>query len=162
MSNDNFFLDCDAKSFHVTGYFPSKFDPFIPDAILIEKENQELVLTKDFLEKPRSKHDKVVKVNLRLKHGEWVVAEAGSLTVMAFCAIGDWRDRTAVDLVQKAMEIKKDPLRVLNMLESAARLRSFDLEDFASRLSTQRANACESLEEVFLRVRDNHQGGQKG
>ena len=76
--------------------------------------------------------------------------------------LSEWRDQAAVDLVQKAMGTKGDPLHVLNMLESAAKLRSLDLAGFVTTLNVQRSNDDESLGEVFLRVRGTREGGRTG
>lgn len=151
------------ESVHVIGYFPTKFDPSIPDALLIEDEGVAKTLHLDRSKTPYSEKDRAQAkvINLHMKMGEWLVVDEHP-KVIPMDDLKMWRDRTAIDLVQRAMEIKGNPLKVLNMLESAARLRSLDLADFVSKLSTQRASASEPLEKVFLRVRGNRAGGQTG
>jgi hypothetical protein len=163
MSHGDIFLGDDSESIHVIGYFPTKFDPSIPDALLIEDGGVAKTLHLDRSKKScvEKDHTQATMTDLRMKAGEWLVVDERP-KVVPMADLQKWRDRTAVDLVQRAMETKGSPLKVLNMLESAARLRSLDLVDFVSKLSTQRASASEPLEEVFLRVRGNRTGGQTG
>jgi hypothetical protein len=149
----------------VIGFFPTKFDPSVPDVIMIEKNDVAKIMSKvHSVERPCTREDRraVSRADLWLGSEEWVVLEEGKLKPISTAEIGRWRDRIAAELVQKATEMKGDPLRVLNMLESAANLRSLSLPDFALTLSKQRASKDETLSEVFLRVRDNQGEGQKG
>lgn len=164
MSSDGVFYDSDHESIHVIGFFSTKFDPSVPDAIMIDKNDDVKIMSKNRVERPCTNKDRhtISKADLWLGSGEWVVVEGGELRPISINEIDHWRDKLAMELVQKAMEVKGDPLRVLNMLESAANLRSLSLPDFASTLSKQRANGDETLSEVFLRVQNNHEGGRKG
>jgi len=163
MSNNGVFRDSCSESVHVIGYLPTKFDPFIPDAVLTEQNGTVMMLFKDRSVKicTDAERSAAIKTSLRLGCEEWIVID-GDPKPMLLSDMGGWRDRIAVKVVQKAMEIKGEPLRVLNMVESAAKLKSLDLAGFVSTLSTQRANEGENLEAVFLRVRGTRAGGQRG
>jgi hypothetical protein len=164
MSSSNILPDGVFEGVHIIGYLPTKFDPAVPDAVLIEQGGIQKVLFKDRKEKLCTDREQAaaVKADLHIGAKEWLVINDGNIQPMSLSDIGGWRDRVAVELVQHAMEIRGEPLRVLNMLESAAKLRSLDLADFVSVLNTQRANEDESLGEVFLRVRGSRPEGQTG
>ena len=155
MSGDGILPDGDSESIHVVGYLPTRFDPSIPDAVLIEK-NGIVKMSKDWSEQACTNQERTsaIETNLKMTRGEWLVIDDGA-KILPLSDLGPWRDRMASELVQKAGEIKGDPLRVLKMLESAAHLRSLDLEMLLKMLKIQRTDGDENLEKVFLRVRDS-------
>lgn len=160
MSNNDAPHDNGHEGIHVIGFFPTRFDPSVPDLILISANNEVRLLNRNRCNKPCTEKDRrmAIKASLRLKANQWVIVDKGELKPIKLNELGSWRDDTAAALVQQAMEIKGDPLVVLKLLESAANLRSLNLASLASTLSAQRANADERLEDVFRRVRENGEG----
>jgi hypothetical protein len=151
--------NCDSEGFHVVGWFPTEFAS-IPEAVLIEKSGRVLMLKQDLSEHdlPTAPH---AALDIELKKHQWIVSNNGP-RVVDRDEVGRWRDKTATDLVQEAMLLKGNPLRVLKILESAAKLRSLDLSSFVAALQTQRTTEDENLGSVFFRVRGTRPGGQTG
>ena len=145
------------------GYPPTRLNPHIPDFVLTEHDGAAMVLFRDMATRSCSDEERstAISIDLRIGQGEWVVVDGRPKSVKLE-DLSEWRDQAAVDLVQKAMGTKGDPLHVLNMLESAAKLRSLDLAGFVTTLNVQRSNDDESLGEVFLRVRGTREGGRTG
>lgn len=155
LSDDSF------QSVHVTGYFPTTLDLFIPDIVVVDLDGLPAILERNFSVRPHTDQEKIpTPVDVILARGQWVAILDGSMLVMSVEELESWRSRKAIELVQSAMEIRGSPLKVLRMLESAALLRNLNLGDFVSTLKTQRANESENLESVFLRVRGNQAGGR--
>jgi len=164
MSDDGVFPGGDLEGIHVIGYLSAKFDPQIPDALLCERSGGVKILLRDGTDRECSDEElrSAIRTDLFMDRGQWLVVADERPRILSAEDVGRWRDRTATDLVQRAMETRGEPLRVLRMLESAARLRSLNLADFVSSLTTRRADADEGLDRVFLRVRGSREGGQTG
>ncbi len=151
------------ESLHVIGWFPSGLDPTIPEIVLAERAGREFVCARDLAERECAPElrQQAVRIDIVLSPGQWIVVE-GEPRAMLWADISSWRDQAATRLVQEAMQLKGDPLRVFKMLESAASLRNLNLGNIVSTLRTQRAAEDESLGSVFLRVRGSQAGGRTG
>lgn len=149
------------ESVHIIGFFPTKFNPHIPDEVLIETNGTVKILSKN---RTISSHNnsKFTEINIIINPEEWITIDGGKVSCIKLSDIDQWCDRVATELVQQALKIRGQPLTVLVMLESAAKLRSLNLADFVSVLKTQRTNEDESLENVFLRVKDNQMANRTG
>jgi len=152
-----------SESLHVIGWFPTELNPSIPMIVLVEEAGRTFALGRDWTERkcPPEVRAKAVAPDIELRRDQWIVVD-GEPRPMLQAEMGPWSSRTAAELVQKAMQVKGDPLRVLKMLESAASLRNLDLGSFVSALQTQRTDGDGSLGEVFLRVRNTQAGGRTG
>lgn len=159
--NRNIYNSC-SQSVRIIGYFPVKLDPHIPDRVLAEIDGETVILEKNgfFSSYQEQEKSSVIKAEAVLFEGEWVVISNREMRVMPLADMDCWKNNMASKLVQEAMTIKGNPLKTLNMLESAAFLRNLDLGGFVSTLKTQRGNEDESLESVFLRVRGIRAGGK--
>ena len=155
MPCDSVFSGHDSEGVCVVGYLPTKFTAFIPNAVLIKKDEAEIILEQNhsFRECSDEELTSIVRVSLVILKGEWIVVEDGIARVISLEKMNVWRGKKAEEMVRTAANLKGNPLLVLNLLEGASKLRDFDLRDFVSVLKAKRTTE-ESLDAVFLRVRD--------
>jgi hypothetical protein len=139
-----------------------KLNTFIPNEVVIELDNLKkcLLINSGIQNYDDTKPTR--KVDLIMSSSQWIVIDSKKPVVIEKSEIEKWKNRRSEELVKEASGIKGNPLRVLDLLESAAKLKSFELSDFVRKLGEQRKDENESLEDLFLRVRGTPVAGQTG
>lgn len=154
MSRCNLSSSSSPESDHVIGYFKT-ISPSIPDAVIVERNGKKVKVYPDRSEIPCSDQDMNAtrKVSLDIGRDDWVAVKSdGGPVVVKMSELENWKAKESFEAIQAAMQTRGDPMRALQLLEGAAKLRSLNLSDFVTKLKETRAPS-ESLDQAFLRLR---------